>query len=300
VDLDPLVRNFEKMLRRIIGEDIDLTLSLNCETGVFRADPGRIEQVILNLVVNARDAMPIGGKLLIETGRSLLDGAFPGDQPAAPGAYVTVSVSDTGVGMSDDTKSHLFEPFFTTKEPGKGTGLGLSTVYGIVKQSGGSIWVHSEAGRGSTIRVLFPEVRGAVEAVRDELPITDVSGTETILLAEDEPAVRRYVRHLLEQQGYTVIEAANGREALELARQNSGAIHLLITDIVMPEIGGLELVDRFAEEWEAIPVLCMSGYTDRLWRPENTSVKLIQKPFAANALLSSIRELVGVRVGTPA
>ena len=294
--LNELVLNFEKMLRRIIGEDIELNLVLGSEVGAFRADPSQIEQVILNLAVNARDAMPGGGKLSIETGKLILDEPFSPASPAmAPGPYVTLIVRDSGSGLSQEAKSHLFEPFFTTKEPGKGTGLGLSTVYGIVRQSGGSIWVHSEPGLGTAFRMLFPASEEGAEPAQATATASNHSGTETILLVEDEPGVRRYLRHMLERHGYTVLEAANGREALELVQKNQGTVQLLLTDLVMPELGGAELAARFGGNARATPVLCMSGYTDRLWRPDDPGVGFLQKPFTLDALLSHIRQMLAPR-----
>ncbi len=300
VVLDELVQNFEKMLRRIVGEDIDLALALNADEGVVRADPGRIEQVILNLVVNARDAMPQGGKLRIRTSKVRVDAEFAGRSvPAGPGVYIALEVSDTGAGMSEQIKSHLFEPFFTTKEPGKGTGLGLSTVYGIVKQSGGAIFVDSEEGKGSTFRILFPAVAAAADAAPEESPMPANSGTETILLAEDEPGVRRYVRYVLEQNGYRVIEAATGRQALASIRNFAGRLHALVTDLVMPEMGGVELIAHLEQERPDLPVLCLSGYTDRR-PPEKSRVALLLKPFTAEALLKGVREMIDGREPTPA
>jgi PAS domain S-box-containing protein len=291
--VDEVVRDFEKMLRRIIGEDIDLTLALDAKEAAIRTEAGRIEQVVLNLAVNARDAMPEGGKLVIETARFDADEEFAAAHPdVKPGPHVTLAVSDTGTGMSPEVKAHVFEPFFTTKEAGKGTGLGLSTVYGIVKQSGGSIWIESQPGRGSTFYLAFPTAEITGEAAQAEIQRPEFSGTETILLVEDEMGLRKYLRQALERHGYTVIETANGREALDQARKNERRIHLLLTDMVMPEMGGTELAAHFGHGPHAIPILCMSGYTDRAWRPDCSTASFIQKPFTREALLGRIRQLL--------
>jgi PAS domain S-box-containing protein len=294
IAMNDVVSGFEKMLRRLIGEDIELVLSLNPDAGGLHADPGQIEQVILNLAVNARDAMPTGGKLAIETSSLFVDEEFAAaNLSLPPGEYVMLAVSDTGVGMSAEVKAHVFEPFFTTKEPGKGTGLGLSTVYGIIKHCGGSIWIYSEVGQGTTFKLLFPAEKAKHEESAPAPLSVDPSGDETILLAEDEAGVRRYVRQILERHGYTVLEAENGREALELARENSGGVHLLLTDVVMPKMGGAELAEEFFAAWPAVPVLCMSGYTDRLGKVPARAASYVQKPFTPAVLLGKIRELLG-------
>jgi PAS domain S-box-containing protein len=289
--LNDLVRDFEKMLRRLIGEDVNLILSLDPGAGAIRADAGQIEQVILNLAVNARDAMPKGGTLSIGTTSLLADEEFAQNHLLVqPGLYVVLVVRDTGTGMSPEVKSHLFEPFFTTKEAGKGTGLGLSTVYGIVKQSGGSIWVYSEPGRGTTFRILFPGVEA--EARRTpSAPAEAPSGTETVLVAEDEAAVRHFIRRILERRGYTVLEASNGRAALEVARNYPGAIHLLMTDVIMPEMGGAELADQFRAEHPGVRVLFISGYTNQLER-ERMGADYLQKPFTSASLLAAVRAVL--------
>jgi two-component system, cell cycle sensor histidine kinase and response regulator CckA len=293
IALNDVVRNFEKMLGRLIGEDIQLVISLDPEAGSLRADPGQIEQVIMNLAVNARDAMPNGGKLLIETSRFIVDERFAQMHLlVARGAYVMLSVSDTGVGMSPEVRAHIFEPFFTTKEPGKGTGLGLSSVYGIVRQSGGTVWVYSEPGHGTTFRMLFPALEGDLGPSPPALVEFGPAGKETILLAEDEPGVRKYVREILQQHGYTVLETSNGRDALELAGEHSGPIHLLLADAVMPAMGGLELSRQFISARPGVPVLCMSGYSDRIWSQAEMPENYIQKPFTPAALLTRIRTLL--------
>jgi PAS domain S-box-containing protein len=289
---DP-VNSLQKMLGRLIGEDIEMVISLDENAGVLRADPGQIEQIIINLAVNARDAMPHGGKLLIETGRLFADEEFARSHlSVTPGPWVVLSVADTGCGMSDEVKSRIFEPFFTTKEQGKGTGLGLSTVYGIVRQSGGSIWVYSEPGQGSTFRILFPAVEGASPDAAISIATGEQAGTETILVAEDEENVRQYVTELLIRRGFKVLQAANGKDALELARSYSGDIHLLLTDAVMPQMSGPSLAQQFAELRPGVPVLFMSGYSDRLLPPGTIESSLIQKPFAPGALITAARRLL--------
>ncbi len=293
VALNDLVREFEKMLARLLGEEIELVLSLDPEDGAIMADPGQIEQVILNLAVNARDAMPNGGRLRIETSSMFADEEFSQAHfSVSPGPYVALTVSDTGSGMQPEVKAHIFEPFFTTKAPGKGTGLGLSTVWGIVKQSGGTIWVESEPGKGTSFKLLFPAMDA--KAGRDETaPVGESpSGKETILLAEDEPGVRKYTCQILEKHGYTVLTASNGREALHAARQFRGEIHLLLTDVVMPQMGGAELAAAFAVGHPDTRVLCMSGYSERLWPEAKTARNYIQKPFTPAALLHQVRSVL--------
>ena len=293
ISLNGLVQNLQKMLVRLIGEDVQLVLSLHPSAGDLRADPGQIEQIIMNLAVNARDAMPNGGELVIETSPFFVDERFAKAHLAIPpGSYVMLSVSDTGIGMAPDVKAHIFEPFFTTKEPGKGTGLGLSTVYGIVIQTGGTISVYSEHGRGTTFRILFPAVEAAPAAATATAAEQTAFGNETIILAEDEPGVRRYVREILQQHGYTVLEASNGREAIELARRYPGAIHLLLADAVMPEMGGMELSQQFSAARPGIPVLCMSGYSDHVWPQADRPGSYIQKPFTPASLLARIRAVL--------
>ena len=293
VGLNDLVQNLDKMLRRLIGEDIELIISLNAQRDVILADPGNIEQVIVNLAVNARDAMPNSGKLSIETSNLLADEQFEHMHlSVTKGEHVKLTLTDTGMGMSREVQARIFEPFFTTKPQGEGSGLGLSTVYGIVKQSRGSIWVYSEPGLGSAFNVLFPIVEAAHEEVKpksfEEIP----AGNGTVLLAEDEPGVRKYAKEVLERSGYRVIAASNGREALELARLHTGSIDLLLTDAVMPEMGGPELAGHFRRLLPGVPVLCMSGYSDRTLRREETEIPCIPKPFSAGALLTQIRAML--------
>jgi two-component system, cell cycle sensor histidine kinase and response regulator CckA len=291
--LNDLVRNIEKMLKRLIGEDIDLVLSLDENAGSLRADPGHIEQVIVNLVVNARDAMPAGGRLLIETARLAVDKEFSHMHMAVPpGDYVLLTVSDTGIGMTPEVKARIFEPFFTTKEKGKGTGLGLSTVYGIVKQSRGAIWVYSEPRRGSVFKLLFPAVRAAGQQPQAEPASPPRLGHETILLVEDESGVRKYIRQVLERHGYNVLEASNGDLAMILVRKYPGQIDLLLTDVIMPDCGGVELANRFALARPGVPIVYMSGYNDRIWLREDLDVNFLQKPFGPDALLTHLRGIL--------
>jgi CheY-like chemotaxis protein len=292
--VNEFVKDYENMLRRLLGENIDLVLSLDAQAGSFRADPGQMGQVLMNLAVNAKDAMPAGGKLVIETSSMVVDEHFARSHLyVSPGQYVVLAIRDTGTGMSAEVKSHLFEPFFTTKEQGKGTGLGLSTVYGIVvNQSSGSIWVSSEPGEGTTLKLFFPSF-GFETAADSAVSIERVSSRgETILLAEDEAGVRKYTREILQRYGYIILEATTGAEALPVARNHPGSIHLLLTDIIMPTMGGVELAEKFTAEFPRIPVLFMSGYTDQIMRHWNSLGAYIQKPFTLSDLLTQVRELL--------
>lgn len=297
LNLDSVVSDMEKMLRRLIGENIDLRAVLEPSLGSVKADPGQIEQIILNLVVNARDSMPNGGKLTIETDNVYLDEEYVKSHVGAQvGPHVMLAVSDTGSGMDQKTQARIFEPFFTTKELGKGTGLGLSTVYGIVKQSGGNIWIYSELGRGTTFKIYLPRVdEGAREYKRaadfDEI----VHGTETILLVEDEEMLRKLAHQTLSIYGYQVIEASNGDEALSLFSQHEGSIHLLLTDVIMPGMSGREVASRLLESRPGIGVLFMSGYTDDAIVHQgvlNQSANFIQKPFAPDSLVRKVRQVL--------
>lgn len=297
LDLNAVVAELKKMIGRLIGEDIELRTIAGCELGSVKADPGQIEQVIMNLAVNARDAMPRGGKLTIET-----EAVYLSDKNAeqhivvSPGHYVMLAVSDTGIGMDEKTKERIFEPFFTTKGVGKGTGLGLSTVYGIVNQSGGYIWVYSEVGQGTTFKIYLPQVgERAQEYERDAEARDAVRGTETILLAEDEEMVRKLALEVLESYGYRVLMAASGGAALLVCERHKERIHLLITDVVMPEMSGRELSDRLAQIRPEMKVLYMSGYTDNAIVHQgilDAGAHFIQKPFSPNVLARKVREIL--------
>jgi signal transduction histidine kinase len=297
LDLNTVVSNIEKMLARLIGEDIKLVTRLEPALGSVKADPGQLEQVIMNLAVNARDSMPEGGTLTFETANSLLDTDFVASHPGArPGGYAALTVADTGIGMSDEVRSHAFEPFFTTKERGKGTGLGLATAYGIVKQSGGYITVESEPGRGTTFRIYLPLVTDSAAASRPgERPTSSPSGSETILLVEDESGVRRMSRTILETQGYTVLEAASGEEALVIARSHEGVIHLVATDVIMPGMSGRVLWDRLRALRPNSRVLFMSGYTDDVIARHGvleSGIAFLQKPFTPHGLAEKVRDVL--------
>jgi two-component system, cell cycle sensor histidine kinase and response regulator CckA len=294
IAVNEFVKDYENMLRRLLGENIDLVLSLDPHAGTFRADPGQMGQVLMNLAVNAKDAMPAGGKLTLETSSMVVDEHFARTHLyVSPGHYVALAVTDTGTGMSAEVKSHLFEPFYTTKEQGKGTGLGLSTVYGIVvNQSNGSIWVSSEPGQGTCFKLFFP-CFGFESAADSEISIQQISSRgETILLAEDEAGVRKYTREILQRYGYIMLEASNGVEALSVARSHPGRINLLLTDIIMPAMGGVELTEKFNAEFPGIPVLFMSGYSDQIMRHWSNLSAYIQKPFTLSDLLTQVRELL--------
>jgi two-component system, cell cycle sensor histidine kinase and response regulator CckA len=303
VYLNSIVTENLKMLTRMIGEDIDLVMHPAENLWPVRADAGQIEQVIMNLAVNARDAMPSGGKLTIESANVTLDEDYARlHAPLLAGDYVMLALSDTGAGMDAETQSHIFEPFFTTKGP-KGTGLGLSTVYGIVKQSGGYIWVQSEVGKGATFRIYLPRVAASgepaipqVSAVEETRPVEP--GTETILLVEDEANLRYLARQFLEKQGYKVIEAADGAVAMQIAVAHEGVIHLLLTDVIMPGMNGRELAQRIAEIRPNVKILYMSGYTENVVGHDGTldaGVRLLQKPFNLRDLKSKVREVLDTK-----
>ena len=306
LDLNSVVTENLKMLTRMIGEDVDLVMVPAAGLGTIRADAGQVEQVIMNLAVNARDAMPSGGKLTIETSNVSLDEEYARfHAPLRPGNYVMLAISDTGAGMDTETQSHIFEPFFTTKGP-KGTGLGLSTVYGIVKQSGGYIWVYSEPGKGTTFKIYLPRVAEATESPAVvALPAEAVAaepGTETILLVEDEANLRYLARQYLEKQGYRVIEAADGAVAMQIAVAHEGVIHLLLTDVIMPGMNGRELAQRISEIRPNVKVLYMSGYTENVIGRNGTldaGVRLLQKPFTLRDLKSKVREVLESTPSSP-
>jgi len=297
LNLNNIVVNTEKMLQHLIGEDIELLTTLERELGLVKADSGQLEQVIMNLAVNARDAMPQGGRLSIETANVYLDKAYVHQHlNVRPGQYVMLTISDTGDGMDAETQSHIFEPFFTTKEVGKGTGLGLATVHGIINQSGGHIRLYSEPDYGTTFKLYLPQVEESVKLSKPLLKSPEsYRGSETILLVEDKEMVRTLVHKILTEFGYTVLEARNGNEALSTAQQSVEPIHLLLTDVVMPEMGGVTLAAQLKSTYPAAKVLLMSGYS------VNTVEKLdladlgtpfIQKPFSASTLTHKIREVL--------
>ncbi|HYB71615.1 MAG TPA: GAF domain-containing protein [Candidatus Bathyarchaeia archaeon] len=295
LDLNATVGEMSAILRRLIGEDIDLLLTPGAGAGCVNADPGQLEQVLLNLAVNARDAMPRGGTLSVETGNVQVE---PSDRPEAlpPGPYAVLRVMDTGVGMDAATQARIFEPFFTTKEPGKGTGLGLSMVHGVVRQHGGAITVRSQSGAGTTFEILLPQVEAPVDTGGGAEPSTAAAaGHETILLVEDEEEVRALAREVLERQGYTVLEAGDGMQALEIAGKEGDRIDMVLTDVVMPRMSGRELVDRVRASRPATRVLYMSGYTeDAIIRHgvHDASTSLLSKPFPPAELIRKVREIL--------
>lgn len=297
LDLNQVIFETNKMLKRLLGEDIDLLIGLTPDLGKVKADPNQIEQVLMNLSVNARDAMPLGGKITIETDNVYIDKEYASHHfSVRPGQYVVLAVSDTGCGMDTETQAHIFEPFFTTKEVGKGTGLGLATVYGIVKQSGGNVWVYSEVGRGTTFKVYLPCVESPVEesraGVQDAKPPT---GTETVLLVEDEENVRNMTKEILQESGYQVLEAKHGQEALLVAGQHLGPIHLMLSDVVMPQMSGRELAARLSPIRRDMRVLYMSGYTDDAIVHHGVldeGMAFIEKPFTPNALAHKLRQVL--------
>ena len=297
INLNDCIRDVDKMLGRLIPESVTLVVRGAPSLGTVKADPGQIEQIILNLVVNARDAMPEGGSLTIETANADLDEAYAAAHtPVMPGRYAMLAVSDTGIGMDAETRLQIFEPFFTTKAEGEGTGLGLATVYGIVKQSGGYIWVYSEPGRGTTFKVYLPRVDEAPQAVRAATPAAaPPRGHETILLVEDAEALREVIRETLEERGYTLLVAAEGEEALDLARQHQEPIELLLTDVVMPKLGGADLAKRLKALRPGIRVLHMSGYTNGAISQGGVlaeGVALLEKPFTSDKLARVVREVL--------
>jgi two-component system, cell cycle sensor histidine kinase and response regulator CckA len=299
LDITDVIGDLESMLRRLIGEDIHLVLARTSGTWPIKADPVQMQQVIMNLAVNARDAMPRGGQLLIGTGNVTLDEETVRVQPdGAPGDYVLVTVTDTGTGMDEATLGRLFEPFFTTKEKGKGTGLGLSTVYGIVKQSGGHVWVESKPGQGTTFKVYLPKA-GEADRPAAAAPATSAArGTETILLVEDQAEVRQLTLHALGIYGYRVLSAANGTEALALFRQDPSQIHLMLSDVVMPGMTGPDLARVIAAERPGVKVLLMSGYTDEQSMPGGAmpaGLDYIQKPFTPDSLARKVRQVLDAR-----
>ena len=299
--LNGIVAEMDQMLKRLIGEDVDFVTALSPGLWIVKADPAQIEQVVMNLAVNARDAMPGGGRLTIETRNADLDERFAREHPPMQaGSYALLKVSDTGIGMDEATRARIFEPFFTTKELGKGTGLGLATVYGIVKQSGGFIWVDSRPGEGSAFSVYLPRVEaeaGGFEDPRDT-PAGSLRGSETILLVEDEEEVRETVNEILSMRGYTVLKAAHAQEAVEVSESYDGPIDLLLTDVVMPGMNGRELADRITPSRPQAAVLYMSGYTETAIARRGVleaGTAFIQKPFTSDALARKVREALEAR-----
>jgi PAS domain S-box-containing protein len=295
LDVNDVLRRVELLLRRVLGEDITLTLNLSA-LGRVNADPGQIEQVLMNLAVNARDAMPNGGQLTIETADVDLDDVFVAQhRGATTGQHVLIAVSDTGIGMDEVTRAHLFEPFFTTKSFGKGTGLGLATVYGIVKQSRGSIWVYSEPGRGSTFKIYLPVAAGAAEPSPPPVDAQALRGTETVLVVEDQVDVRGVIEKTLSRYGYTVIAAANGPEALATAQEHKGPIDVMLTDVVLPGASGPDIAKQLVASHPSVRVLYMSGYTDDMIVHHGVlkpGLAFVQKPFTGDELARRIREVL--------
>ena len=297
IDLNDTLEVSERMLRRLLGADIELVVDYGREVPKVIADPGQIDQVVMNLAINARDAMPEGGKLTIETRAIEVDGEYIAEHfGAEPGRYALLAVSDTGVGMDGETQARIFEPYFTTKEPGKGTGLGLSTVFGIVRQSGGMIWVYSEPGAGTTFKIYLPQARGAATGPLTRRPVpTRLEGTETILVTEDQAQVREVAATILRRFGYHVLLAANAGEALLISEQHPRPIHLLLTDIIMPRMRGPELAERLKAMRPGLRVLYMSGYTDTsviqhaLIDPD---VAFVQKPIVPQRLGERVRAVL--------
>lgn len=297
IDLNSLIENMGKMLRRLIGEDIEIITALKSGIGKIKADPGQMEQVVMNLVVNARDAMHNGGKIVIETTDVDLDEASARARMGVKaGPYVVLAISDTGCGIDAEKQKHIFEPFFTTKELGKGTGLGLSTVYGIVKQSEGSIWVISEVDKGTTFNIYLPRIKAEMQLPRgNHNQAPQKKGSETLLVVEDEPMVRDLTLRLLQEAGYKVLDAGGGEDALRIAEEYDGPIHLMITDVVMPQMSGRELAECLARQRPETKVLYVSGYTtDAIVRHGvlEEGISFLEKPFTTNSLASKVREVL--------
>jgi K+-sensing histidine kinase KdpD len=297
LDLNAVVGDTDKMLRRLIGEHIEVCTNLEPNLGHVQADPGQIEQVLINLAVNARDAMPHGGKLTIQTTNVELDANYAERRGSVvAGPHIMIAVTDTGTGMTPAVRDRIFEPFFTTKEKGRGTGLGLSTVYGIIKQSGGNIWVYSEEGKGTSFKIYLPRV-DQVATPDSQRPLVEAMGNETILLVEDEASLRKMTHEILETSGYHVLDAAHGRDALDVSAKYEGSIDLLVTDVVMPRMGGPELAKQLTVVRPQMRVLFMSGYTDDAIVHHGVldeGTPFLEKPFTPSALTCKIRELLSI------
>ncbi len=297
LNLNDIVNSMEQMLQRLIGEDIELVTALSPDLGNVRADSDQIGQVIMNLVVNSKDAMPGGGRLMIETSNVSPDDSYAREHMSVtPGPYVMLAVADTGCGMDENTKSKVFEPFFTTKEKGRGTGLGLSTVYGIIKQSGGNISVQSELGKGTTFKIYLPRVEEAVEVLAPPRESAESTrGSETVLVVEDDDPLRRLVVRILKSNGYNVLEARHGHDALQICGAYKGTIDLIVTDIIMPQMTGHELANRLTSMRPKLKVLYMSGYTDDTIGHLGIlkqNIHFVQKPFTSYSLLNKVREVL--------
>ena len=301
LDLNELLTDIEKMLGRLIGENVEILTIPGPELWEVEADLGQIEQVIMDLVINAKDAMPKGGKLTLETANMYLDGNYfrnYGIKEEQPGSYVILVVRDTGIGMNKKTKERIFEPFFTTKEQGKGTGLGMSTVYGIVKQNNGFIWVSSEPGQGSIFNVCLPRAKGGVEEEKEEkerISVSEFGGSETVLIVEDDDGLRKHMRTVLKRNGYKVLEAENGKDALRISKEYDGPIELMITDVVMPKMGGKETAERLQPLYPQMKVIYMSGYTDDAIVHHGvlkSGLNFLEKPFSPEGLARKVREVL--------
>jgi hypothetical protein len=303
LDVRQILIGIEKMIRRLLGPDVELTFLPSTSVGKVTADAGQVEQIVMNLVVNAREAMPSGGKFVLETRNVELDEEYAATHPGVTaGAYVMLAFSDTGVGMTKEVQSRVFEPFFTTKERGKGTGLGLSTVASIVKQRGGHVWVYSEPGKGTTFRVYLPRTVGANDRTSSIPPPMGISkGNETILLVEDDEQVRAVACSILRRQGYRVLEASNGGEALLACEQHTSPIHLLLTDVVLPRMSGRQIAERLLALRPQMKVLFMSGYTDEAVRQHGvleSGAACLQKPLTPETLTRTVREVLGRKTET--
>jgi signal transduction histidine kinase/ActR/RegA family two-component response regulator len=300
VQLNTLIVNMEKMLSRLIGEDIELITVAGADPAMVRTDPGQLEQVIMNVVVNGRDAMPGGGKLIVETANVEVDQTYAGSNvDLRPGSYISLTISDTGMGMDSETTAHLFEPFFTTKAPGKGTGLGLATAYGIVKQSGGAISIYSEPGRGTAVKIYLPsaEAKAGPEVTEPKAAATP-GGNETILVLEDEARVRKLICEVLSGRGYHVLEAVRGEEAIRIAAEYRGRIHMVLADVVMPEMSGPQALEQIRILHPTVRVLFMSGYTDEAILHHGivgSGAPFLQKPFLPDALARKVREVLNAQ-----